>query len=93
MPPKKRRPSVSPSRAQAGPSSSTQFKSPELHRSFSNPAPGRLGEGSTSTDRGIASPQLGHKTIIGRSTLRNELSEGEGMGSWTKDKFVETATA
>jgi len=47
----------------------------------------------TPGDRATLSPQVSHKSVLGRSSLRNELSDGEGMGSWTKEKFVEKAAA
>jgi hypothetical protein len=44
------------------------------------------------TDRSTFSP-AGIKKDLGRSSLRNEVAEGEDLGSWSKERFLEAGAA
>lgn len=64
------------------------IKSPELYRSSSASSVHRLSDrGVTPVERG--SPLISAKKELGKSGLRSEITEG--LGSWSKDKFLTEA--
>lgn len=80
----------------SGKTFSKALKSPELYRSVSTSSiSGQPMDRSLTpvvTDRSTFSP-AGTKKELSRSSLRNEVPEGEDLGSWSKDRFLEAGSA